>query len=339
MASLSQLQRELLPVIEERLRSFLAKMEFGLSTELGEMLNYHMGWHPSIPADSPGGKRIRPFLTLLCHGAFSDDPERALPGAVALEFLHNFTLIHDDIEDNSPLRHRRPTLWKKWGPAQAINAGDALFSIAQTAILALESPCGPEIALRAALQMNAVCLHLTRGQYLDIAFENIMDVTVDTYLDMVEGKTAALIAFATSLGGLTAGQNLLICEKLADYGKMLGLAFQIQDDFLGIWGDPEITGKSAASDLQTKKKSLPVLFGLAHSPEFHEVWSKENPKEEDIEIMSVILETCGARDYVTQEAERHTDLAFQALDDLFPQHNRYVEALFELTDKLLMRSV
>ena len=338
MSALSQLQRELLPIIEERLESFLANTDFGLSSELGEMLNYHMGWHPSGPENSASGKRIRPFLTLLCHGAFNNDLERTIPGAVAVELLHNFTLIHDDIEDDSALRHNRPTLWKKWGLAQAINAGDALFSIAQTAVLSLETTCGTVIALRAAEQMNTVCLNLTRGQYLDIAFETAPVITMETYLDMVEGKTANLIAFAASLGGLTAEQNLSVQEQLFTYGKMLGLAFQIQDDALGIWGDPDITGKSAASDLQRKKKSLPVLFGLTHSPEFQSAWSKENPSEADIQKMSALLQSCGARDYVTQTAEQYTNQAFQVLDEVFPQRNRYSDALYELTGQLLNRS-
>lgn len=338
MSALDQLQRELLPVIEERLQSFLAGMDFGVSTDLGDMMIYHMGWDSTDTENSSAGKRIRPLLTLLCHGAIDSDLERALPGAVAIELLHNFTLIHDDIEDNSLLRHNRPTLWKKWGLAQAINAGDALFSIAQTAILLLEKACGSEVSLNAAKQMNKAFLHLTQGQYLDIAFETAPEVTVETYLDMVEGKSAALFAFAASLGGLTSKQDLSHQERLSDYGRMLGLAFQILDDLLGIWGDPRITGKSAVSDLQTRKKSLPVLYGLALSPEFHSVWSIENPTDSDIQTMSALLNSCGARDYAAQMAKQYTDQAFQALNELFPQRNRYSDALYELTGQLLNRS-
>jgi geranylgeranyl diphosphate synthase type I len=339
MSSLAQLQRELLPIIEEQIKSFLAGMDFGLSSELEEMLTYHMGWTQTGTETPTRGKRIRPLLTLLCHGAFSDDLECALPGAVAVELLHNFTLIHDDIEDHSPLRHGRPTLWKKWGQALAINTGDALFSIAQTAILSLEKSCNPEIALSAAKEMNAVSLHLTQGQHLDIAFEAMQTVTVETYLDMVAGKTAALLAFSTALGGLTARQNPLTRQQLSDFGEMLGLAFQIQDDILGIWGNPDVTGKSAASDLLTRKKSLPVLFGMAHSPEFNTIWSKDNPSEGDIHQMATLLADCGAHDFTAREARRYTDGAFQRLNDLFPHRNPYSEALFELTGTLLNRSV
>ncbi|MBG0783581.1 MAG: polyprenyl synthetase family protein [Anaerolineaceae bacterium] len=338
MPVLRELQQELLPVIEGHLRTFLSGMDYGQSAELGDMLTYHMGWDTTDPENAAGGKRIRLLLTLLCHGAFTSDLEPAIPAAIAVELLHNFTLIHDDVQDNSPLRHNRPTLWKKWGLAQAINAGDALFSIAQTAMLSLEKTCGTEIALQATKQLNAVCLHLTRGQYLDIAFETAPDVTVETYLDMVEGKTAALIAFAASLGGLTAKQELPIRDRLSDFGNRLGLAFQIQDDLLGIWGDPEVTGKSAASDLLTHKKSLPVLFGLENSPEFFSVWSNEPLTESDVQALAALLEACGARDYVTRTANQYTDQAFQALDELFPRQNRYSNALYELTGQLLNRS-
>lgn len=338
MPALIQLQQELLPIIEDRLKSFLSEMDFDLSPQLEEMLTYHMGWHPSISKNAAGGKRIRPLLTLLCHGAFQPAVEKALPGAVAVELLHNFTLIHDDIEDNSPLRHGQPTLWNKWGLAQAINAGDALFSISQMAILSLRKSCGVEAALKAAEKMNAAFLHLTRGQYLDIAFETMTDVNNETYFEMVGGKTAALIAFATELGGLTAGQNSSIQENLSKYGKSVGLSFQIQDDILGIWGNPNVTGKSISSDLLAQKKSLPVLYGLAHSMEFGSIWSKQNPSQADIQLMSGLLESCGARDYAINEARRHTNEAFRTLGGLFPQRNRYSEALFELTGQLLNRS-
>ncbi len=286
------------------------------------------------PRHSLGGKRLRPLLTLLCHGSCDSNLERALLGAVAVELLHNFTLIHDDIEDNSPLRHNRPTLWRKWGLAQAINAGDALFSLAQTAILSLEETCGLEVTLNAARQMNAVCLHLTRGQYLDIAFETAPVVTVETYLDMVAGKTAALIAFAASLGGLTSKQNFSVLERLSDYGKMLGLAFQIQDDLLGIWGDPNVTGKSAASDLQTHKKSTAVLYGLAQSSEFLSAWSIEKPTDSE-------FKSCPPCGELRRPRLRHpdrktiTDQAFQALNELFPQRNLYSDALHELTGHVI----
>ena len=145
--------------IDAGLQSFLSALDFGHSTELRKMLRYHMGWED----DLGGGKRLRPVLTLLCAGACGGAYNAAMPAALAIEFLHNFTLIHDDIEDRSPTRHGRSTLWTRWGIAQAVNAGDALFSIAQLALLDLEKTCSETVALQAMREFNQMCLHLTRG--------------------------------------------------------------------------------------------------------------------------------------------------------------------------------
>jgi geranylgeranyl diphosphate synthase type I len=332
--TLSSHQNQLLPLIEESLKAFVDGQEFGESLELKQMLAYHMGWEDG----KGGGKRLRPFITLLCAGACGVDPIKALPGALSIELLHNFTLIHDDIEDNSSMRHGRQTLWKKWGIAQAINAGDALFCIAQLTILNLKHTCNPEIAVRAARELNQVCLHLTRGQYLDIAFEEQDTPGLNSYLEMINGKTAALIAFSGWLGGLASSQDQLVLAKLADFGENLGLAFQIQDDFLGVWGDPAITGKSAASDIASKKKTLPVLFGLQTDDEFKALWQEPYPTPEQVAHMAHVLENCGAQSYVQDQAKQYTDQAFQTLEDLFPQPNTYANSLFELTKKLLYRN-
>lgn len=336
--SLATLQNNLVPEIEQNLQSVLNALDFGRSHPLKQMINYHLGWQDgeSNP-NAVRGKRIRPLLTLLCTGAHDVNYEKAMPAAIAIELLHNFTLIHDDIEDQSPMRHGRPTLWAKWGIAQAINAGDALFSISQIAMLGLVKTCGTSIATQAVLQLNQVCLHLTRGQYLDIAFETDDAIELDTYLDMIEGKTAALIAFAASMGGLTAGADSTNSEALASFGESLGMAFQIQDDYLGIWGDPAITGKSAASDLLAKKKSLPVLYGLQQCPEFQELWKITKLTSDQIKRMSVLLEDCGAQVYVNNKSEDYTGKAFNALETLFPSRNTYADALFELSKTLLYR--
>ena len=337
--TLENLQTILVPQIEDALKTFINSIDFRSSSELGQMLRYHMGWEDDSAAKASTGKRLRPLIALLATGAFGDYPTKAMPAAVAVELLHNFTLIHDDIEDQSPMRHGRPTLWQKYGSAQAINAGDALFSIAQLSILDLAKTCNQYVVLDAARALNRVCLHLTQGQYLDISFENKSDVTVDAYKDMIAGKTAALIAFTAGLSALVSGQTETEYHKLSEFGEYLGLAFQIQDDILGIWGDPKVTGKSAASDILTRKKTLPNLFGLAQCPEFRSLWQNETLSQDEIYQMAGLLEQCGIREQVENEASELTEQAFDALGSVFPKPNDYSEALFMLTQHLLNRKV
>ncbi len=328
------LQNQLLSKIEKQLITFLHSQNFEQSDELKEMIAYHMGW-----GDDGGshGKRIRPLLTILTAGAFGGDIEKVMPAAIAVEFLHNFTLIHDDIEDNASIRHGRMTLWKKWGLAQGVNAGDALFSIAQLAMLSLNQTCGQSISIEAVQQFNLTCLHLTRGQYLDISFESSNKTSIDSYFAMILGKTAALISLAIRLGGLTSHQNEDQFKNLAKYGEALGMAFQIQDDYLGVWGDPIITGKSAASDLITKKKSLPIIYGLQHSDEFKRIWENEEVTSDNVGQLAKLLISCGAQEFTKSNAGKFTRDAFSTLEKIFPRKNIYSEALFELTELLLDR--
>jgi geranylgeranyl diphosphate synthase type I len=334
--SLDTLQEELIPLIESNLQAHLKNQDFGNSQTLRNMMTYHMGWEDEIGS----GKRIRPLITLLFALAFGAKLESAMPGPVAIEYLHNFTLVHDDIEDQSPLRHGRQTLWRIWGIPQAINAGDALFCLAQLAILNLEQTCGARIALKASRRFNQVCFQLTQGQYLDIAFEGNQDISLETYLEMIKGKTGALIAFSAELGGLIAGKEVIVLNLLRDYGLSLGIAFQIMDDILGIWGDPAVTGKSSASDILAKKKTLPVIYGLEHCPEFKSLWKENNLSPKRVAELADILNSCGAQDYAKQIAQKETQKAFQNLKKLFPEnqeHSIYKKTIFELSERLLAR--
>lgn len=334
--NLAEYQKRFIAQIEKGLKAFFYAQDFGESQKLQEMLAYHMGWR-----DGNGhGKRLRPLITLLCTSALGGEVSRAMPAALAIEFLHNFTLIHDDIEDYSPLRHGRETLWKRWGQAQAINAGDALFSIAQLAIMDLANSTNHQVAVQAARRFNQTCLNLTRGQYLDIAFERNDTVTITSYLDMIRGKTAALIAFSAAVAGMITEAEPADIDRLDQYGENLGLAFQIQDDALGIWGDPAITGKSAASDLLAKKKTLPVIYGLENCEAFRESWLEGEIRPDRVREISGELIACGAQEYVREIAKSKINAAFKALEALFDSKtnmNEPARALFDLSSTLLER--
>jgi len=313
----------------------------GALSEYYSMLEYHLGWTngPSSAGPfSPTGKRVRPLLCLLCASAAGSDWRQALPMGAALELIHNFSLIHDDIQDNSPLRRGRPTIWKLWGQAQAINAGDAMFTLAHLApqrLSALGVP--PDKVLATLAELNFTCLELTQGQHLDMNFERRATVSAAEYLAMIEKKTAVLIAASTFLGAslsASAGDQL---DHFYAYGWNLGLAYQLRDDLLGIWGDPAVTGKSAASDLEQRKKSLPVVYGLEHSASFAERYAQPHRPGLAVNDLADMLEQLGARAYVEQRVAETTACAEQELE-LSQPSGAAALALRELTQQLLGRA-
>jgi len=323
-----------LPAIETEMRRSVASDDPALTAFFG-MLHYHLGWVDAHfkPARFDAGKRIRPVLTLLCCEASGGDWHAALPAAAAVELLHNFSLIHDDIEDKDPLRRGRPTLWKVWGTAQAINAGDALYTLAHMALNRLSADDIPaERILAARRRFDRACLVLTQGQHLDLGFESRTSVTEAEYLGMVYGKTAALIEAACGLGALANGSDLV--SHYEDFGRELGLAFQIQDDLLGIWGDPQVTGKPAGNDVRHHKKSLPVAYGLDRSTELRRLYAQA---EVDVASAVAELDRVGAREYAARLAEQHHRQALAALDST-GQENEATEALKEMANQLLDRS-
>lgn len=329
--SLTQLSARYLPAIEAELRRHVGTGSAELETYYA-MLTYHMGWDDET---QPAGKRLRPLLCLLVAEATGGTWERALPAAAAIELIHNFSLIHDDIQDNSPLRRGRPTLWQRWGTAQAINAGDAMFVMAHLALQSLPARGVPaELALATLNALDTTCLALTQGQYLDMSFETRPVVTTAEYLQMIGGKTAALLAASAWLGALLGGANETARVHWRDYGRALGLAFQIHDDWLGIWGDPALTGKSTASDLEKRKKSLPVVYGLERSPEFASAYA--NPAT-PVADLTAQLTALGADDYTRALAAEQTDLAMYYLATAQPA-GAAGAALHELSEQLLRRA-
>lgn len=333
--SLADFVTLLQPAIEMELEIALVPLQDTEFSGLREMFAYHLGWEGEGAGAAARGKRIRPLLVLLTTSAAGGNWEQALPAAAAVELVHNFSLIHDDIEDNSPLRRGRPTVWKKWGIAQAINTGDAMFTLAHLSILRLEG-VPPETILQAALLLQQTCFHLTQGQYLDISYETTGGLSLESYWTMVRGKTAALLSACTELGALVAGATPPQRESFRDFGQALGLAFQAQDDLLGIWGDSALTGKSSESDLLEGKKSLPVLFGISKKADFAKRWQKGQILDEEVLGLATQLKIEGAYEFTQEAVQKWTDQALQALERAQPRGDAG-KALYTLAEKLLSR--
>lgn len=328
----------MLAAIEDELQKQTARLDEPHTRTFHEMLTYHMGWTGEGAGSEATGKRIRPLMVLLAAASCSDSSawNSALPAAAAVELIHNFSLVHDDIEDNSDKRRGRTTVWKKWGLAQGTNAGDGLFILSNLALTDLEAGYPAPIVLRAAKILHQTCLDLTRGQFLDISYEDRADLTVDDYWPMVSGKTAALIAACCHLGALLGGADEARQEAYRVFGHYLGLAFQVQDDLLGIWGDEALTGKSTASDLVEGKKSLPVLLGLEKNGRFAQRWRQGPILPDEVREAAALLEAESARTSAREAAREMTDLALENLRLADPQ-GEAGESLKSLADKLLRR--
>jgi len=334
--SLENLTRVMLPAVESELKVMIELAGDSILERLQNMLSYHMGWVSAGEKNISTGKRIRPLLLLLSSASAGGEWEQALPAAAGVELIHNFSLIHDDIQDNSPLRRGRPALWVKWGLPHGINAGDAMFTLAHLAILRLEETTSPALTLKAARWLHTTCLELTQGQYLDLEYESKLEIGLDDYQPMIERKTASLLATSSGLGALVAGVEEQHTANYREFGRCLGIAFQIQDDLLGIWGDQVLTGKSNESDLTAGKKSLPVLFGLAQNGEFARRWRKGPITPEDLEGVIRLLESEGARQFAQEQASKYTQKSLTALDRAQPQ-GEAGKALRSLTSSLLRR--
>ena len=272
-------------LIDERLQMALAEDV----TALAASARYVMGWEDDI--ESAGGKRIRPALCLHGGQAFGAHREEAIPGAVAVELLHNFSLVHDEIQDRDETRHNRPTIWTVVGDAQAINVGNYLYTRAISSLAGCTAD--PARKVKAIeLLMSATCAML-EGQWADISFEDESFVTVPDYLRMVEGKTGALLGASVAIGAVLGGADPDDVELLRRWGVKLGLAFQARDDYLGIWGDSNVTGKPVGNDVARKKKSLPIVYGLAKvgtSAVIRDAFQADQPSDEQVERVVASLE-------------------------------------------------
>ncbi|GAA0253829.1 polyprenyl synthetase family protein [Actinomadura nitritigenes] len=282
------------------------------------VIAYHLGWTDADgrPATA-GGKALRPALALLSGRAAGAPPEHALPGAVAVEFVHAFSLLHDDIMDGDRTRRHRPAAWTVFGAAAAILAGDALLALSEELLLEHHT----RGAHWAAEALTAATQRLISGQALDMGFEERADVTLDECLTMASDKTGALLACASSIGAMLGEAPAELVTALTGYGTEMGLAFQLVDDLLGIWGSPETTGKPVLSDLRARKKSLPVVAaltaGTADSARLAELYAAPgDPAEADLREMAELVEAAGGRAWAEAEADRRVALAAKYVGDV-----------------------
>jgi geranylgeranyl diphosphate synthase type I len=298
-------------VVEPGLRAAVAR----LSPELRRVAEYHFGWIDvdGRPADH-GGKGVRPALVVLSAEAVGAPVAGAVPAAVALELVHNFSLVHDDVIDGDRERRHRPTVWALYGVGAAVVGGDALLTLAVDVVL--DAP-GPH-TLRALRRLTRATAEMIDGQVDDMAFETRRTVSVDECLAMEAKKTGALLACAASVGAAQAGAPDDVVEALASYGLNLGLSFQAIDDLLGIWGAPEVTGKPVGNDLRQRKKTLPVAIALAsrrpEADELADLLANGELHDDKVVRAAQLVEACGGREGADDIARRCLDAAVAALD-------------------------
>ncbi len=335
-------EQEMLAAIEQELRDIVEVKNLSPpNNHMYGMLHYHMGWvdkeFKSVKNET--GKRVRPMLCLLCCQAAGGDWRQAVPAAAAIELLHNFSLIHDDIQDQSPMRRGRSSLWHLWKTSLALNAGDGLFTIAHLAMTRLfNHNVDKAIFARALRRFDEAALHLTLGQHDDLRFETRSIVSREEYLTMIEGKTASLLSLATEMGALVADCDKPTVQNYADFGKYLGLAYQIRDDLLGIWGEQDKLGKSTSSDIISRKKTLPILYGLEQNEKLFQLYTQPQVGNNANFVSRIItlLDQTGAQSFTIKQANRYTDYALYHLNAAQARNDASL-SLQRLTNKLAGR--
>ncbi|MEV4459076.1 family 2 encapsulin nanocompartment cargo protein polyprenyl transferase [Microbispora sp. NPDC049633] len=302
-----------------------------LPPSMRRVAGYHFGWWDARerPVRAGGGKVLRPAFTLLAAEGAGGDADAALPAAVAVELVHNFSLVHDDVMDGDTLRRHRPTVWNVFGRAEAILAGDSLLALAFTVLAGGGRPAESTRALARCVQS------LLDGQSADLGFERRADVGLGECVRMAEGKTGALFGCACALGGLHGGATVEQVAALRVFGDRVGLAFQLVDDLLGIWGDPAVTGKPVHSDLRNRKKSLPIVAALTSGTRAGgalAVLYRRPLAQTDLPRAARLVEEAGARAWSLARVDDLLSEALEALRsaDLAPGATAGLEALARL---------
>ncbi len=311
------------PAVLERARVLvepsLAAAVDRLADELRLPARYHFGWVEAdgSPSDAGAGKGLRPALAVLSAEAVGADASVAVPGAVAVQLVHDFSLVHDDIIDGDVERRHRPTVWAAFGVDDAVIVGDALHNLAFQVLL--EDPSPERVAATARLARATTAM--IAGQASDMAFDDLPAVDLAACLAMEADKTGALLGYSASVGAVLAGAPAGQVDALEAYGAELGLAFQAVDDVLGIWGDPSVTGKAAGNDLRERKKSMPVALvlsgGGAAAAELADLYATDGDLSDgQVERAATLIAEAGGRDGTVAEARRRLDAALAAVDGI-----------------------
>ncbi len=286
-----------------------------LPQDMRHVARYHFGWtnEDGEPVEASRGKALRPTLVLLAARAVGAQATEAIPAAVAVELVHNFSLLHDDVMDGDTHRRHHRTAWTVFGTDAAVLAGDALLSLATDVLAASDHPA----ALAATRRLNRAVQHLIEGQIMDVAFERRTDVTLAECQRMSEAKTGALLGTACDLGATFGAGTIDEVADLCSFGQQLGMAFQHTDDLLGIWGDPGVTGKAAYSDLHRRKKTLPIVAALTSHTAAGDTFATRYFRDDvlaeaDLAELATLVDTAGGRtwshtqvDELLQHALRH----------------------------------
>lgn len=337
-------------LIDERIPWLDAEMEAALSSasqdlELYAWSRYHLGWNderlrpmPEADRRKHGGKRLRGVLTVLSAEAMGGAGRLAAPAGAAVELIHNFSLVHDDVEDNDAERRHRPTVWKLWGVPHAINVGSNMQAMVDVAVLRLAESFPAEKVVDAFRIITRAVVLMTEGQFLDMSAEDKHEMSEAEYFRMTGGKTAALIEGALRVGAILGTGDAPRSEAMAQFGRGFGLAFQCRDDYLGIWGDPARTGKPVGSDIIQGKRSLPVVHALSAAPAGTPAGDRLRTalRERSVDDVLEVFESVGTARWVAARVEEHTTAALDALARARGA-SPYSEAIREIAEYALGR--
>lgn len=309
---------------KNQVEEYLQKISFARQPGLSNIIQYHLGWVDQYgnPSSSFQGKGIRSSLCMFTCEAVGGLSQQSIAGAAAIELVHNFSLIHDDIQDGDKERRHRSTLWSIWGVPVALQVGNYIRVIADLSVYNAKHCCSdPEILLKSTEILTRAYLETVEGQYLDLAFENRADITISDYLDMINRKTGALISCALHIGSISGTKDKFTIEGLSKLGRVLGTIFQIRDDYLGVWGSEKLTGKSFASDIRRKKNSLPIVYiaqeaSNADREKMTSIFSKEFVTETDVLWVLSLLDKLKITSYIEDLIEMYALKAIKKLNEL-----------------------